>query len=825
MYRFINSYKYFIIISFLFYIFEKYLMQLFIKTISYLYHLIILIFIINTLKFFIMKRVTLFFVAVILMVTATNSFSQIQYCDGTTVNENSNWYMELPITMTPQTGTDAQIQLFTEASEQLSLVNFMIYLNDANPSMWCGTSTSGDKNKVFCQTFNVVTDFYVALELDEGVEIPTDIDENVFFMGNEAGSKIYYMTDNVGSSNDMIAGMAGTSLGWQGVVRKYVPMAFNNMGAEYYYGWVCISTVVDGSGTIVEYTVHDWAYNTVANEAISMGEGRPVVNGVMSSFSVYDTEALINGEPGAGDGSISVTLPYGEYDLSAYTPTFTTTPAEATVTVGGETQESGVSTQNFSEGNVITYVVSTDAKITTTYTATVSIVAGNSECNLTMFGITEATAQASIGIGTISGTVPANIDKSALHLQWVGSNNMVVTTEAEGILEPDMGGTGAGTAVNCCNPVEITFTSEDGSTSAVYTLTVGGGQTCAPVETITLTAGTIDADAGTYDMSTALEVLPAEAAQTVTWSFDGDDLGANIDNGVVTASGEDAGNGTVTVKATATDGSDVFGVADIVITNQEGEATTDVESITLTAGTIEIDGGTLDMKNGLEVLPAEATQTVVWTIEGDALGATIDNGVVTASSEDAGNGTVTVKATATDGSDVYGEAIVTISNQASETTTEVVFTVTDPQSNPVAGVEITVDVATKETQTTDDSGVATFNLEDGNYSWSATKTNWEAQDGAFVVPGDVAVTITDFTASDGIDELNSNVNIYPNPSNGEITVKVNGTYSLQVIDITGKVISTQEITNTENINIKQTGIYMLRLTNNNETLNYKIVVE
>ncbi len=519
-----------------------------------------------------MRKVTLLLLMFVMTFFVTNSYSQIQYCDGTTVDESSFWYEELPITMTPQSGTDAQIQLFTEASEELSLINFMIYLNDANPSMWCGTSTSGDLNKVFCQTFNNISDFYTALELDEGVEIPTDIDENVFFIGNEAGAKAYYMTDNVGSVNDIIAGLAGAELGWQGVTMKYLPMGFNDLSGPdtYYYGWVCISTVLDGAGTIVEYTVHDWAYNTVANEPISMGEGRPVEDGVMSSFNVYDTDGIIIGASGASDGSITVNLPYGTYDLGAYAPTFSTSPVDAVVTVAGVTQESGVTEQDFADENVVTYVVTAGATVTT-YTATVSITPGNSECEFTMFALTEGTAQSVVShiSLTITDEVAANIDKSALHLQWIGSAGMVVTTEVEGIIEPDMGGTGAGTAVNCCNPIEITFTSEDGETVKVYTLTVNGGMTCTSVETITLQDGIIDTDGGTYNMTTNLEVLPAEAAQTVTWTIEGEAYGATINNGIVTASGDNGGDGTITVRATATDGSAVFGEADVVITNQQ----------------------------------------------------------------------------------------------------------------------------------------------------------------------------------------------------------------------------------------------------------------
>jgi len=91
-----------------------------------------------------------------------------------------------------------------------------------------------------------------------------------------------------------------------------------------------------------------------------------------------------------------------------------------------------------------------------------------------------------------------------------------------------------------------------------------------------------------------------------------------------------------------------------------------VTGITVTgasgATTITTNGGTLQMS--ANVLPNDATnQTVTWSITAGAGNATISSaGLLTATA----NGTVTVRATANDGSNVFGEATITISGQTTQ---------------------------------------------------------------------------------------------------------------------------------------------------------------
>lgn len=115
------------------------------------------------------------------------------------------------------------------------------------------------------------------------------------------------------------------------------------------------------------------------------------------------------------------------------------------------------------------------------------------------------------------------------------------------------------------------------------------------------------------------------------------------------------------------------GVRDDVITeildyfNQFSTATiVDVTSIEITSESdfaITENNGTLQL--GVTVMPENATnKTVAWSIKDGSVPAFINqNGVLTASGVNTGNGTVTVVATANDGTGITDEAEITISNQ------------------------------------------------------------------------------------------------------------------------------------------------------------------
>ena len=240
----------------------------------------------------------------------------------------------------------------------------------------------------------------------------------------------------------------------------------------------------------------------------------------------------------------------------------------------------------------------------------------------------------------IATVLPANSKDPSV--TWSVNDETLATIDADGLLTAVANG-----------DVTVTATANDGSgISGEIVITV---QMSAAVTGITVTgageATTISAIGGTLQMEAA--VLPAEATDpSVTWSVN-DESVATIDaNGLLTA----VADGSVTVTATANDGSGVTG--ELVITVQvSGEIK--VTGITVTgegdATTITKGGGTLQMI--ATVVPANAVDpSVTWSANNEAV-ATIDaNGLLSA----VANGDVTVTATANDGSGVTGELVITV---------------------------------------------------------------------------------------------------------------------------------------------------------------------
>jgi|GEM_PF-2440678 parallel beta-helix repeat protein len=163
----------------------------------------------------------------------------------------------------------------------------------------------------------------------------------------------------------------------------------------------------------------------------------------------------------------------------------------------------------------------------------------------------------------------------------------------------------------------------------------------------------ISSNKGTLQLTAS--VTPSDATdKSVTWSIANGTGQATISSsGLVTA----VANGTVTAKATANDGSGVYGTLAITISNQIKPVTGITVSGSGGVTTITTNKGTLQLI--ATIAPSDASnKTVTWSIANGTGQATISSsGLVTA----VANGTVTARATANDGSGVSGTMIITIS--------------------------------------------------------------------------------------------------------------------------------------------------------------------
>jgi hypothetical protein len=72
---------------------------------------------------------------------------------------------------------------------------------------------------------------------------------------------------------------------------------------------------------------------------------------------------------------------------------------------------------------------------------------------------------------------------------------------------------------------------------------------------------------------------------------------------------------------------------------------------------------------------------------------------------------------------------------------------------------------------------------------------------------------------------NSQISVYPNPSNGVFTVNTTEAMNLQVTDITGKILNEMNVNGIVTLNIEEAGMYFLRFANENGTSVQRVIVK
>jgi uncharacterized protein YjdB len=272
--------------------------------------------------------------------------------------------------------------------------------------------------------------------------------------------------------------------------------------------------------------------------------------------------------------------------------------------------------------------------------------------------VTDITVRGSVGATTIT-TDNGTLQLSAAVLPSNATDKTVTWSLSNGTGQATISSAGLVTAVDN-GTVTAMATANDGS-GVTGTLNITLSNQIVPVTAINLSgASIITIDKGSLQLSAA--VSPVNATnKNVTWSVLNGSGQATINStGIITA----VDNGTVTAKATAIDGSGVYGTLIITISNQIIKATGITVSGAGGATSITTDNGFLQLTE--TVLPVNATdKTVTWSIVSNTGQATINSsGLVTA----VDNGTVTARATANDGSGVYGTLLITISNQVVQVT-------------------------------------------------------------------------------------------------------------------------------------------------------------
>ena len=245
----------------------------------------------------------------------------------------------------------------------------------------------------------------------------------------------------------------------------------------------------------------------------------------------------------------------------------------------------------------------------------------------------------------------------------------------------------------------LRFTAYDGAAeSAPYTVTLTAGNVLATGITVTGENGaTCIGKNGSLQLHYSFQ--PSNTTnQNVTWTVtmstqagEGSVDAGNMlrTSGVVDPSW---GNGKATIRATAQDGSGVFG--ELVLPVLQNIVTGIIVNASETNVAI---GDTTQMS--ATVSPTEAKQDITWSISsGSGIASVSTTGLVTLT----GSGTVTVRATAQDGSGLFGEKTLTVKalQVAPSAPTMASKTETTITLNAITGAEYSTDTYTWQSGTT-----------------------------------------------------------------------------------------------------------------------------
>jgi len=310
------------------------------------------------------------------------------------------------------------------------------------------------------------------------------------------------------------------------------------------------------------------------------------------------------------------------------------------------------------------------------------------------------------------------------------------------------------------------------------------------------------------------------------------DIDWSIEEGTGSATVNDTGLvkpeavGTVTVKATATDGSGVTATQEITIT---GVLITDIVVSSAHPGdSVQVDS-TLQMS--VDVTPDDASDTTVsWSVVNGTGSALIDEeGVLTGVLA----GTVDVIATANDASDmadtlevVIYEELNDISLSAESETITMDETLEITAETVPEGADATISWSVEDgtgSATIEETGDLTAELtpeETGTVTVVAEDANSDVQ-------GSLEITIEEATGIS--DPIGDAIKVYPNPSDGTFNISLNGVQPAhyEVYNVIGAKLQSGILQPDDQLELKSTdeGVYYLKLSTDKGEIIKKLIVQ
>jgi hypothetical protein len=113
----------------------------------------------------------------------------------------------------------------------------------------------------------------------------------------------------------------------------------------------------------------------------------------------------------------------------------------------------------------------------------------------------------------------------------------------------------------------------------------------------------------------------------------------------------------------------------------------------------------------------------------------------------------------------------------------------------------------------------------GDYFYEVSHEDYETATGYLDVLDNMTVNV-DLTSSTSLNELTfTKPSVFPNPSKGTFAIDFKGEYEIEIIDISGKIISNSIISGNTSITLDEKGFYFLKFTNNEHSEIIPVIVQ
>ncbi|MDD3891987.1 MAG: T9SS type A sorting domain-containing protein, partial [Bacteroidales bacterium] len=136
-------------------------------------------------------------------------------------------------------------------------------------------------------------------------------------------------------------------------------------------------------------------------------------------------------------------------------------------------------------------------------------------------------------------------------------------------------------------------------------------------------------------------------------------------------------------------------------------------------------------------------------------------------------------------------------------------------------------VTNEQTLYTNATGQASLELENGEYTYTVSKDGYNSSEGSFEILNQPVEISIDMVPTNIAEEVEANLSIYPNPSNGIFTLKTDGIYQLSIFNTVGQAILHRRVDGDSIIDLSRfpKGVYTVLIKNSKSFSSKRIVIK